>query len=104
MKIKKKTRLGRTNLQVSRVGIGGIPLQRPPEEQAIEVIKYALDKGINVIDTSVAYGDSEKRIGKALVGRREEVIIITRTPTVDKQVAKNDWFKNLKKVVLMKLN
>ena len=95
MKIKKKTRLGRTNLQVSRVGIGGIPLQRPPEEQAIEVIKYALDKGINIIDTSIGYGDSEKRIGKALVGRREDAILITRTPVVDKEVAKTHLEESL---------
>ena len=36
----KKIRLGRTNLEVSRVGIGGIPIQRPPEKQAIEIIKF----------------------------------------------------------------
>lgn len=83
----KEIKLGRTNLQVSRVGIGGIPIQRPPEKQAIEIIKHALDKGINIIDTAIAYGDSEKRIGKALVGRREDVILITRTWSVDKQVA-----------------
>lgn len=37
----KTIRLGRTNLEVSRVGIGGIPIQRPPEKQAIEVIRHS---------------------------------------------------------------
>ena len=39
----KKVRLGRTNLKVSRVGIGGIPLQRPSEKDAIEVIRHAIE-------------------------------------------------------------
>jgi len=91
----KRIRLGRTNLQVSRVGIGGIPILRPPEKQAIEVVKHALDKGINLFDTATAYGDGEKRIGKALVGRREDVILITRTLSVNKKVARKHLKKSL---------
>ncbi|MBY8994404.1 MAG: aldo/keto reductase [Candidatus Heimdallarchaeota archaeon] len=79
----RKIRLGRTNLKVSRVGIGGIPLQRPSEKEAIEVVQHALDNGINIIDTSIGYGESEIRIGKAIVGRRDDVIIITRTSVTD---------------------
>ncbi|TFG31425.1 aldo/keto reductase, partial [Candidatus Thorarchaeota archaeon] len=66
--------LGRTGLRVSRVGMGGIPIQRPSEKEAIQVINRALDRGINFIDTSVGYGSSEERIGKALEGRREDVV------------------------------
>ncbi len=80
-----KIRLGRTNLKVSRVGIGGIPIQRPTEKDAIEVIRHALDNGINIIDTSLGYGESEIRIGKAIAGRRDDVFIITRTGTTDKK-------------------
>ena len=88
-------RLGRTNLKVSRVGIGGIPLQRPTEKEAIEVIQYAVDNGINIIDTSIGYGTSEERIGKALVGRREDVILITRTGATDKKRAAESFEKSL---------
>lgn len=71
-------RLGKTGLKVSRIGMGGIPIQRPPEEEAIRVVQRALDLGINFIDTSVGYGTSEARIGKALEGRRENVVLGTK--------------------------
>jgi predicted aldo/keto reductase-like oxidoreductase len=74
----KKVRLGKTGLMVSRVGMGGIPIQRPPLEDAVKVINRALDLGVNLIDTSIGYGDSELRIGKGIAGRREEVILATK--------------------------
>jgi uncharacterized protein len=74
----KTIRLGKTNLKVSRIGIGGIPIQRPAVDEAIRVIQYALDQGINFIDTAIGYGDSEERIGKALRGRRNQIILATK--------------------------
>ncbi len=92
----KTVRLGKTNLEVSRVGIGGIPLQRPPEDEAIKVVRRALDLGINFIDTALAYGDSEERIGKAIAGRRDQVIIATRTWVRDKATALEHLDQSLK--------
>lgn len=83
----KTVRLGKTGLEVSRVGIGGIPLQRPREDEAINVIQRALDLGITLIDTAIGYGESERRIGKAIKGRREEVIIVTKTWKRDRKGA-----------------
>jgi predicted aldo/keto reductase-like oxidoreductase len=76
----KTVRLGKTDLQVSRVGIGGIPLTRPTEDESIELIQRALDLGVNFIDTAYAYGAgmSEERIGRAITGRREQVILATK--------------------------
>jgi len=73
--------LGKTGLEVSRIGIGGIPIVRPTEDEAIKVIQRALDLGVNFIDTARRYGDSEARIGKAIAGRRDGVIISTKTYT-----------------------
>ena len=70
--------LGKTGLKVSRVGIGGIPIQRPSEDVAYEVIQRAIDLGVNLIDTSIGYGDSEIRIGKAIADYRDDVIIATK--------------------------
>jgi len=75
----KTVRLGKTGLEVSRVGMGGIPLTRPTEDEAIKMIHRCLDLGVNFIDTSVAYGISEERIGKAIAGRRDQVILATKT-------------------------
>jgi predicted aldo/keto reductase-like oxidoreductase len=74
-----KIRLGRTELMVSRLGFGGIPIQRDTEEEAIGVVKRCLDLGITFLDTANGYSTSEGRIGKAVAGRRDKVIIATKT-------------------------
>ena len=62
----KRIFLGKTGIRAVRFGFGGIPIQRVHETQAIEVVLYALEKGMNFIDTSRMYTTSENRIGKAL--------------------------------------
>jgi len=75
-----KIRLGRTGLMVTRLGFGGIPIQRLAEAEAVKVVKHCLDLGINFIDTANAYTTSEERIGKAIAGRkREDLIIATKS-------------------------
>ena len=74
----KTAKLGKTGLEVSRIGMGGIPLTRPTEDEAIKVIQRALDLGVNFIDTANGYGASEERIGKGIAGRREQVILATK--------------------------
>ena len=46
----KKRRLGKTGLMVSEIGFGGEWLERPPEEESIELIHYAASQGINILD------------------------------------------------------
>jgi predicted aldo/keto reductase-like oxidoreductase len=74
-----KTRLGKTDMMVTRIGFGGIPIQRLTEEDAVAVVKGCLDRGINYIDTANGYSTSEERIGKAIAGRRESVFLATKT-------------------------
>ncbi|MBL7201204.1 MAG: aldo/keto reductase [Anaerolineae bacterium] len=78
------TRLGKTDLHVSRIGFGGIPIQRLTEGGAIEVVRRCIDLGVTFIDTANGYTTSEERIGKAIAGRREEVVIATKTGARDK--------------------
>jgi predicted aldo/keto reductase-like oxidoreductase len=74
-------RLGKSNLSVTRIGFGGIPIQRLTEKQTVQLLRYALEAGINWIDTATGYGTSEERIGKALQGRsREAVLLFTKGP------------------------
>lgn len=72
-----------TGLEVSRVGIGGIPILRLPVKEAVEVVKYALDLGITFIDTANAYSSkkksSEELIGQGVAGRRNQVVIATKS-------------------------
>jgi uncharacterized protein len=71
--------LGKTGLRVSRVGFGGIPIQRLTETEAVSVVTGCLDLGITFIDTAHGYTTSEERIGKAIAGRRAELVIASKS-------------------------
>jgi aryl-alcohol dehydrogenase-like predicted oxidoreductase len=74
--------LGRTGIKVSPYGLGALMFatrvgNRDPQD-SIEVIHKALDAGINLVDTADAYGDSEEVVGRALKGRRDNVVLTTK--------------------------
>jgi aryl-alcohol dehydrogenase-like predicted oxidoreductase len=73
--------LGRTGIQVSPYALGTLmfatAMGNAPEDSA-RIIGRALDAGINLVDTADAYGDSEEIVGKALKGRRDEVVLATK--------------------------
>ncbi len=70
--------LGRTGLEVSVIGFGGIPIRRPRREEAVELYRLGMDLGINYFDAARAYTRCEERLGEAIQGRRDEVIICSR--------------------------
>jgi hypothetical protein len=80
-----KLRLGRTGMMVTRLGFGGIPIQRVSEDEAVAVVRRCLEMGINFIDTANAYTTSEERIGKAIMGQRDRPIIATKTGHRERQ-------------------
>jgi predicted aldo/keto reductase-like oxidoreductase len=74
------TMLGKTNLQVSRFGLG---CMRFPEKKAdaIGMVRYAIDHGVNYLDTAYVYQDSEVITGEALRdGYRNRIILTTKSP------------------------
>ena len=81
----KKTRLGKTNLMVSRVGFGALPIQRVDMEKAKYILRKAYDSGINFFDTARGYTDSEEKIGQALSDVRQNIIIASKSPGKDKK-------------------
>ena len=80
-------RLGRTGLQVSVIGFGGIPIIALSRDEAEKVVRYAFENGVNYFDTARAYGDSEEKIGAALEDVRDNVIIATKTHQRTKEAA-----------------
>jgi aryl-alcohol dehydrogenase-like predicted oxidoreductase len=72
------------DLKVSAIGLGCMGMSdfygAANEKDAIEVISYALDHDINFLDTADAYGPfiNEKLVGKAIKGRRNEVVLATK--------------------------
>ena len=71
--------LGKTGLKVRRLGFGGIPIQRVDEEQAVETVLHAVERGVDFIDTSRAYTTSERRIGLALKQTKKSVTIASKS-------------------------
>jgi aryl-alcohol dehydrogenase-like predicted oxidoreductase len=74
--------LGRTGIKVSPYALGTLMfatvIGNPDPDDSIKVIHKALDAGINLVDTADAYGDSEEIVGRALKGRRDNVILATK--------------------------
>lgn len=71
--------LGSSELYVSEIGLGCMSLGTD-EGQAVKLIHEALDRGVNFLDTADLYdeGRNEELVGKAVQGRREDVIIATK--------------------------
>jgi aryl-alcohol dehydrogenase-like predicted oxidoreductase len=85
-----KRTLGRTGLEVTVVGYGAMELRgnrprnpRPiPAGQAALVLNAVLDAGINFIDTSIDYGESERLIGETISHRRDEYFLASKAGCV----------------------
>lgn len=79
-----KRTLGRTGLEVTALGYGAMELRGPPRgpevstEQASSILNAVLDSGINYIDTSIDYGQSEELIGNFIAGRRSEYFLASK--------------------------
>ncbi len=94
----KTTKLGKTKLVVSRVGMGGIPIVHPPFDEAVRVLQHGFDLGINFVDTAFAYGESEERVGKAVSGNREQIVIGTKSTARDRKTAAEHIEKSLQRL------
>ncbi|APU15139.1 MULTISPECIES: aldo/keto reductase [Actinoalloteichus] len=75
--------LGRTGVQVSSLALGAMnfgKIGRTTQDEVTAIVDAALEGGINVIDTADAYsgGESEEMVGKAIVGRREDIVLATK--------------------------
>lgn len=87
--------LGRTGLDINRFGFGGIPIQTVTEERAVETVRHAVECGVDFIDTSRAYTNSERRIGMALRQTDKRVVLATKTPGRQPDAVKADVEKSL---------
>ena len=90
--------LGRTGLQVTEVGLGGIPIIRIPFQRAVSIVHRALDLGINYLDTARAYGDSEAKIGEVMKTRRDECYLATKTTARTRQEAEEHLRTSLREL------
>ena len=88
--------LGKTGLKISRLGFGGIPIQRIDAEGTKALMHQLKDAGINFIDTARGYTVSEEYLGDALEGIREHFIIATKSMSRTKEAMAADIDISLK--------
>jgi aryl-alcohol dehydrogenase-like predicted oxidoreductase len=75
--------LGRTGIKVSPYALGTMmlgALGNPDHDDSARIVRTALDAGINLVDTAdwYAQGESEEIVGKAIAGRRDDVVLATK--------------------------
>ena len=71
--------LGKTGLKVSRLGFGGIPIQRIDALGTRELLRVMMAEGMNYIDTARGYTVSEEYLGYGLEGIREHFVLATKS-------------------------
>lgn len=89
------TILGKTGLRISRMGFGGIPIQRIDAEGTKALMKQLMDEGVNYIDTARGYTVSEEYLGYALEGIRDKFVIATKSMARTKDAMAADIEKSL---------
>ena len=82
--------LGKTGLQIARLGFGGIPIQKVDATTAKQLIHAMVEKGINYIDTARGYTVSESYLGEALEGVRDKFVLATKSMAVTKEAMASD--------------
>lgn len=87
--------LGKTGLRVSRMGLGGIPIQKIDAEGTKTLLHKLADQGVNYIDTARGYTVSEEYLGYALEGIRDRFIIATKSMARTKEAMAEDIEKSL---------
>jgi predicted aldo/keto reductase-like oxidoreductase len=93
--------LGHTGEKVSIVGVGGYHIGNPSEDEAIRIVRTALDAGVNFLDNCWDYhdGDSEVRMGKALRdGYRKKAFLMTKIDGQTKKAAAQQIDESLERL------
>ncbi len=84
------TTLGKTGLKVSRMGFGGIPIQKVDAAVTRTLMEKLVKHGVNYIDTARGYTVSEQFLGEALAGLRDQFVLATKSMARTKDAMAKD--------------
>ena len=82
---------GSTGFNATRLGVGLAEIRAATPEKASQVLNKALDSGINFLDTSTCYGNSEDLIGGAVSSRRDEYFLATKAGHSNEHTTGAEW-------------
>jgi predicted aldo/keto reductase-like oxidoreductase len=98
-----KVRLGRTELKVTKLGWGGIPINRVSEEEAVSTLQGIVEMGVDLLDTARGYTNSERRIGLALKKTSKPIILSSKSPVRTDKIY-NQVQESLNQLQVKKIN
>lgn len=84
------TVLGKTGLKISRMGFGGIPIQKVDAKVTHTLMEQLVEQGVNYIDTARGYTVSEGFLGEALEGLRDKFVLATKSMARTKEAMAAD--------------
>ena len=90
--------LGKTGLEISRLGLGGIPIQKIDAQGTKTLLRKLMREGVNFIDTARGYTVSEEYLGFALEGVREHFVLATKSMARTKDAMAKDIAISLEKL------
>ena len=88
--------LGKTGLKISRMGFGGIPIQRIDAAGTRVLVEKMVAAGVNYIDTARGYTVSEEYLGQALEGLRDKFVLATKSMSRTREAMSKDIDISLK--------
>ncbi len=83
-------KLGETGLEVGAISFGGIPLQMCEKEDAVAIVRRAVELGVNFFDNARLYNGSEELMGEGFKGIRDQIIIATKSMARDRDTMERD--------------
>jgi len=93
-----KRRYGKTNIELSVIGFGGILVMNESQRSANKIVAEAIDRGINYFDVAPSYGNAEELLGPALKLYRSSVFLACKTAKRTKEEAAKDLQESLKRL------
>jgi predicted aldo/keto reductase-like oxidoreductase len=93
-----KRALGQTSEKLSVIGLGGLVLAGETQDAANQLVREAIDHGVNYFDVAPSYGDAEDRMGPALEPFRKNVFLACKTLKRDREGAAAELNQSLQKL------
>ncbi len=93
-----RRKLGRFDLELSVVGLGGVVVMGRPQEGVDRDVAWAVEQGINYFDVAPTYGDAEDRLGPALQRYRDGVVLACKTQQRSAEGSRHELEQSLRKL------
>ncbi|MCX8171544.1 MAG: aldo/keto reductase, partial [Candidatus Bathyarchaeota archaeon] len=93
-----RRRYGRTSIELSVVGFGGILVMNESQESANRIVSEAIERGVNYFDVAPSYGDAEERLGPALKPYRSSVFLACKTAKRSRKDVWEELHQSLKRL------